>query len=360
MRQLKNGCLPVFRRGGKGLKRDSAFPLKSGDSQNTEQGFTKSPYLHRMEYPRGLWRGKPPAGGATERIVVAMRGNFGVAGGDQRQLYLARSLMADGCSVRVSCLEEGSGGLPQTDLAQLAAESQYILLPLPATRDGRTLNAPLSRREIPLDDGFARLFSGKTVLGGMLGPLTASSDLWRAADCHDYYAREELVAGNACLTAEGAIGLAIQEYKGALGGARCLVTGYGRIGRALCGMLRGMGAQVDCAARKAKDLTLIRASGCRAVAYQELGDRYELIFNTVPARVLGQRVLAAQSPEGLILELASPPGGVDLEAAGRLGLRVLPAPSLPGKLSPKASGELIKEAVYNILEEQRGGLWARP
>jgi dipicolinate synthase subunit A len=168
------------------------------------------------------------------------------------------------------------------------------------------------------------------------------------------------VAGNACLTAEGAIGLAIQEYKGALGGARCLVTGYGRIGRALCGMLRGMGAQVDCAARKAKDLTLIRASGCRAVAYQELGDRYELIFNTVPARVLGQRVLAAQSPEGLILELASPPGGVDLEAAGRLGLRVLPAPSLPGKLSPKASGELIKEAVYNILEEQRGGLWARP
>ena len=211
-----------------------------------------------------------------------------------------------------------------------------------------------------MDDGFARLFSGKTVLGGMLGPLTASSDLWRAADCHDYYAREELVAGNACLTAEGAIGLAIQEYKGALGGARCLVTGYGRIGRALCGMLRGMGAQVDCAARKAKDLTLIRASGCRAVAYQELGDRYELIFNTVPARVLGQRVLAAQSPEGLILELASPPGGVDLEAAGRLGLRVLPAPSLPGKLSPKASGELIKEAVYNILEEQRGGLWARP
>ena len=332
MRQLKNGCLPVFRRGGKGLKRDSAFPLKSGDSQNTEKGFTKSPYLHRMEYPRGLWRGKPPAGGATERIVVAMRGNFGVAGGDQRQLYLARSLMADGCSVRVSCLEEGSGGLPQTDLAQLAVESQYILLPLPATRDGRTLNAPLSRREIPLDDGFARLFSGKTVLGGMLGPLTASSDLWRAADCHDYYAREELVAGNACLTAEGAIGLAIQEYKGALGGARCLVTGYGRI----------------------------RASGCRAVAYQELGDRYELIFNTVPARVLGQRVLAAQSPEGLILELASPPGGVDLEAAGRLGLRVLPAPSLPGKLSPKASGELIKEAVYNILEEQRGGLWARP
>lgn len=289
-----------------------------------------------------------------------MRGNFGVVGGDQRQLYLARSLMADGFGVRVSCLEDPAAPLPQTDLAQLAAESQYIVLPLPATRDGRTLNAPLSPREISLDDGFARLFSGKTVLGGMLGPLTSSSALWRAADCHDYYAREELVAGNACLTAEGAVGLAIHEYKGALGGSRCLVTGYGRIGRALCGMLRGMGAQVDCAARKAKDLTLIRASGCEALAYRELRDRYDLIFNTVPALVLDERVLAAQSPEGLILELASPPGGVDLEAAGRLGLRVLPAPSLPGRLSPKASGELIKEAVYHILEEKQGGPLARP
>ncbi len=313
-----------------------------------------------MEYPRALWRGKPPAGGAMERIVVAMRGNFGVVGGDQRQLYLARSLMADGFGVQVSCLEDPAAPLPQTDLTQLAAESQYVVLPLPATRDGRTLNAPLSPREIPLDDGFARLFSGKTVLGGMLGPLTSSSTLWRAADCHDYYAREELVAGNACLTAEGAVGLAIQEYKGALGGSRCLVTGYGRIGRALCGMLRGMGAQVDCAARKAKDLTLIRASGCGAPAYRELRDRYDLIFNTVPALVLDERVLAAQSPEGLILELASPPGGVDLEAAGRLGLRVLPAPSLPGRLSPKASGELIKEAVYHILEEKQGGPLARP
>lgn len=284
-----------------------------------------------------------------------MRGDFGIVGGDQRQIYLARSLMADGCSVRVSCLDRASDRLAQAELAQLAAESEAVILPLPATRDGLTLNAPFARREVPLDDRFARLFSGKQVFGGMLPKLTASSPLWRAADCYDYYDREELVAGNAYLTAEGAVGLAIQEYKGSLGGARCLVAGYGRIGKALCGMLKGMGAQVHCAARKAKDLTAIRASGCRPVPYRALGDRYELIFNTVPALVLGERALSAQSPEGLIIELASAPGGVDLEAAGRLGLRVLPAPSLPGRLSPKASGELIKEAVYNILEEIQGG-----
>ena len=143
------------------MKRDSAFPLKSGDSQNTEKGFTKSPYLHRMEYPRGLWRGKPPAGGATERIVVAMRGNFGVAGGDQRQLYLARSLMADGCSVRVSCLEEGSGGLPQTDLAQLAVG--HLFAPAPANIDPIAGHKALHRLKGAFAHAAAAVVAGAVV-----------------------------------------------------------------------------------------------------------------------------------------------------------------------------------------------------
>ncbi len=42
-----------------------------------------------------------------------------------------------------------------------------------------------------------------------------------------------------------------------------------------------------------------------------------------------------------------------METAGSLGLRVLAAPSLPGRMSPKASGELIKETVYNMLNEDR-------
>lgn len=280
-----------------------------------------------------------------------MPASFGIVGGDLRQVYLAKSLMAEGRAVLSACLENASPGLAQSSLERLSAECGVIVLPLPATRDGLTLNAPFSTREIPLSDSFARLFSGKLVFGGMLGKLTATSDLWRAADCRDYYQREELVAGNAYLTAEGAVGLAIQEYRGGLGGARCLVTGYGRIGKALCGMLRGMGARVFCSARKAADLTAIRASGYEALTYGELGERFDIIFNTVPAQVLGEKALGAQGEDTLVMELASPPGGVDLEAAGRLGVRVLPAPSLPGRVAPKASGELIKEAICNIIAE---------
>ena len=284
-----------------------------------------------------------------------MTETFGIIGGDNRQLYLARSMQEDGYKVYISCLENAPklSGLRQVGLHQLAENCGTVILPLPATRDGRYLNTPLSNLEIWLDDSFARLFAGRQVFGGMLGKLTATSALWQDIDCRDYYAREELVTGNAFLTAEGAVGLAIQEYEGGLGGSRCLVTGFGRIGKALCGMLKGMGARVFCAARKASDRTAVRAIGCEPLEYGETGQAFDLVFNTVPARVLDAGFWEKQQPDTLIIELASAPGGIDLEAAGGLGLRVIAAPSLPGRMSPKASGELIKETIYHMLREDR-------
>lgn len=283
-----------------------------------------------------------------------MGSTFGVIGGDHRQLYLARSLKRDGYPVLLSCLEQCADPeeFPQLPPGELAARCAVVILPLPVTRDGQLLNAPFADSPVSLDDSFAALFAGKTVFGGMTEKLRASSPLWQEAELTDYYHREELVLGNAFLTAEGAVGTAIREYEGALIGSRCLVTGFGRIGKALCLDLRGLGAQVDCCARKAADRTFIRSIGCRALEYRESGGEYDVIFNTVPAPVLTARQLSRQRPGTLILELASAPGGVDRDAALRLGLRVIELPSLPGKCSPKASGELIKEAIYNMLEER--------
>ena len=80
----------------------------------------------------------------------------------------------------------------------------------------------------------------KTVCGGMLQRLTASSSLWREIEPEDYYRREELAVGNAIPTAEGAVGIAIREYPGTINGAKCLITGFGRIGKNLAIILRGM------------------------------------------------------------------------------------------------------------------------
>ena len=281
---------------------------------------------------------------------------FGVVGGDRRQIYLARSIAQDGYPVYVSCLERSSEahGLLALPLSDLCRRCDIFILPLPATRDGRTLSAPLSEEEVILDDAFAEGFSCKRVFGGVTQKLCASSPLWENISCRDYYDREELTVGNAFLTAEGALGVVISEYEGAIGGSRVLVTGFGRIGKALCLYLKGLGAEVDCCARKARDMSFIRALGCRALTYGEISGDYDIIFNTVPAQVLGARELSAQRGDTLLVELASKPGGIDIEAAERLGLRVRELPSLPGKMSPKAAGEAVKQTVYNMLEEESG------
>lgn len=282
-----------------------------------------------------------------------MINTFGVIGGDERMKYLAQSIAADGYPVCVCGLEKlgTCRGAAECDLPQLAAKSSVILLPLPATKDGLFLNAPYAENEIRLDDDFARFFMHKTVCGGMLQRLTASSSLWREIEPEDYYRREELAVGNAIPTAEGAVGIAIREYPGTINGAKCLITGFGRIGKNLAIILRGMGAEVFCAARKKADLMQMRAFGVQPLTYREISRRFDLIFNTVPAKVLTSPVLMQQTRDTLIIELASAPGGTDLKRAEELHLHVIDAPSLPGRVAPKTAAEYIKEVVYNILEE---------
>lgn len=43
--------------------------------------------------------------------------------------------------------------------------------------------------------------------------------------------------------------------------------------------------------------------------------------------------------------------GVDFDAAARLGVKVVWALSLPGKVAPVSAGRAIKNTIYNILTE---------
>lgn len=176
----------------------------------------------------------------------------------------------------------------------------------------------------------------------------------------DYSKREEFAVMNAVPTSEGAIECAMHEYDGTINGSNCLVIGYGRIGKVLSDMLGGLGAKVSVSARKKSDIAYIQAKGFKALKTNELSfmpqghTAFDLIFNTVPFMILDSHTLARIAPGGsdtIIIDLASLPGGVDLEACERMGLKAMRALSLPGRVAPKAAGEIIKNAVYNITEE---------
>ena len=279
--------------------------------------------------------------------------NIWVVGGDPRQAALAALLADEGHSVHTYALEQGAGMKCEPSMAG-ADRADCVILPLPAAGADGKLNAPLSARQHELEEVLDLLRPGQLVCAGMAGDGLKRMAEERGLLLRDYFAREELAVLNAIPTAEGAIQIAMEELPITLHDARVLVVGFGRLGRALAPRLRALGARVWVSARRYEQRAAAECMGLGSEGVDHLPDwlcSYDLVFNTVPAPVLGVEELAALKEGALVIDLASRPGGVDMAAAATLGVRVVWALSLPGKVAPVTSGRYIKDTVYHIMEE---------
>ena len=281
--------------------------------------------------------------------------NFWVAGGDLRQAQLARLLAEDGHTVHLYALEEQSlpDLSPQAGLEGIE-RADCVVFPLPVSAGGGLLNAPLSPEEHPLAQVLDRLSPSQALFGGRVDAASAALARERGLELRDYFAREELAVANAVPTAEGAVQLAMEHLPITIHSARVLVLGYGRVGRVTAQRFQALGARVTAAARKYEQLAWAAAMGLGTERLEELAGwlcGYDLIINTIPAQVLGRRELEDVRSDCLILDLASKPGGVDLNAAADLGRTVIWALSLPGKAAPVTAGAAIQTAIYHMLQE---------
>lgn len=241
---------------------------------------------------------------------------YAVVGGDLRQAHIANLLAAQGKTVCALLLEQNTTVDPALfrtgPVEAILYDCDVVIFPLPLSTDEKTVHAPFSNQKLLLEDCFSALRPDAQVFAGKIS--SAASEL---ADRHgitlcDYLEREELAVKNAVITAEGALAIALEELPVSISGLNCLITGHGRIARALIRILRGMGAQVTAAARKQGDIAEIEAEGCRAVHInalpREIG-KSGLILNTVPAHILGREALANMKTDALLIDLASKPGG---------------------------------------------------
>lgn len=280
---------------------------------------------------------------------------FGILGGDKRQLFLADSLFRDGYSVLLGGFDSlrSFGGLTISDVRTTLAYSDVVLLPLPSVRADGSLNAPFSDNVIYFDSEALELLKEKPLFVAMKDRLLSAYPDLKGAKLYDYAARDDFAVLNAVPTAEGALECAMSAYEGTIAGSRVLVVGFGRIGKVLARLLKAVGAEVTVSARNTTDAAYIRALGYRFVNTEQLREirGYDLVFNTVPARIFDEKLLKNTDRHTLLTDLASLPGGVDFEAASALRIDAQRALSLPGKCAPKAAGDIIKTTVFQIIEE---------
>lgn len=285
-----------------------------------------------------------------------MRLKFAIVGGDRRLVLLAALLRRDGHRVCTYALEgaELPEDIPKAGCLQgCVYGADCVVLPTPAEAGG-FLFAPLSKEKLRGEELAAALWQGQRLFGGRLGDALCLSALRQGLVVEDLLRRGDFAAGNAALTAEGALGLLMAESEKSLWRSRVLVLGWGRIAKLLTLRLLGLGAQVTTAARRAEARMTAETVGAESMSFDELESRiggFDFIVNTVPARVLSDGALCAAAEDALLLELASAPGGFDRSLADNIGLRAIAAPGLPGRCAPLRAAELMRGAIYASLGE---------
>lgn len=286
-----------------------------------------------------------------------------VLGGDTRQYALVEKFLKEGLSVQTFGLPHDAlpnGAIPADSWREAVRGVSAVILPLPASPDGVRIHMPfLQGGEAPLFSALFRELPQYTLIaGGRFSPTVKALAEEMGRPLFDYFTSEELQQKNALPTAEGAVSIVMRELPYVISGMPVAVTGYGRVSRALSELLNAMHAKVTIAARKEKDLADAEKRGYRTVSLAEkdgirsLCHGQRVIFNTVPFWLFSEDVLRDMQKDTLMIDLASAPGGVDANAAGKYGVRVIWALSLPGKYAPASAGEIIADTVLSYLQKE--------
>ena len=286
-----------------------------------------------------------------------------IAGGDNRNFHLAKELSNKGAKVKVwgievdkadnlerGCAEDFANGLSKADV---------IVLPLPCTKDGKTIHTPLSDEEYTLAD-VCRYASDNAVIIG--GKMDCSLFQGGSRIVCDYAAREDFASLNAVPTCEGAIEAAMKLMNVTIFSANCFVTGFGKCAKILALTLKAMGATVTVCARSLRDRSLAAAMGMDTVSIEDMHLKINVadaVFNTIPHRICSARVLSLLRPGVPFVDVASAPGGLDPRDAEKYGINYAFLPALPGKYAPVTAARIILKTLENIIGEsgKDANLW---
>lgn len=284
--------------------------------------------------------------------------SYTIIGGDLRNVELAKQLVEDKNEVNIYGVTQDKLPkflLPKQPIEDSVKNADFVIAPLVFSTDDENINTPLYNDKIRIEYVLDMLTSKNVLILGKVSTKVKEYLEQKDISYVDILKREEMTILNAIPTAEGAIQVAMENSQITLHESNCLVLGFGRIGKVLCKMLHGLGANVYAEARKKEDLAWIMAYGYNGLHLSDLGQNVsnmDIIFNTIPSLVLDYDILKTLKKDVLIVDLASKPHGVDFEAAKKLGLVAKLALALPGKVAPKTSSKFMKQTIYNIQKER--------
>jgi dipicolinate synthase subunit A len=288
---------------------------------------------------------------------------IGMLGGDRREQEIARRAAATGAEVRAYGFpwpEAGIAGVKHiADPAAVLNGARFALFPIPGISANGALFAPAASSPIIPDRAMLQAMAPRAhiILGWADNNLKAHCEAL-SIKLHEYEWDRSLMLQRTPAIIEGLLKIAIENTAITIHNAQACVVGQGTIGAVLARYLVALGAHTHVAARNAEQRAAAFVAGATPHGLEQLphlAPRLDLLFSTVPTRVVGGDVLSRLPKSAFVADLAAPPGGVDFDAAKRLGLNAVWARGL-GSRAPVTVGASqwggIRQRIEKILQEE--------
>ena len=250
-----------------------------------------------------------------------------VVGGDHREREIARQAAITGAAVRAYGFPwpaQGIAGVtPCRDPDEVLRDAHYGLLPIPGMAEDGSLYAPHSPRTILIGrEVLGRMAAGAHLILGTADHRLRAEAQAAGVGIVEYEQDRELMLRRGPTIVEGALQRIIELTEITIHGSAIGVVGQGTVGSLLTRTLVLLGAEVLVAARNPVQRAEAEVTGAEAVPLDQLpqhAHRLDMLLSTVPVPVVEKDVLDALPSGSLVMDLAAPPGGVDLNRAAELG-----------------------------------------
>lgn len=274
--------------------------------------------------------------------------DFTIIGGDMRQVWLAKSLAQKGkriCHYGLCTPLSEPNARPAASLTEAISSSPVLITPIPFSKIINLISFLELSKAIP---------SEHVVFGGCIPDSFLELISLKKVSVFDFMTFPDFAFWNAKATAEAAIANAILLSPKTLFESNCLILGYGKCAKALSYLLSLSSCKLTVSARNPSQLAQASLIASETLPLNSLShydlSSFDFIFNTIPAPILDSTHLNQISPSALLLDLASAPGGFELEKAKALGRNAYVLPCLPGKYSPLSSAQKMLTFIFEQLK----------
>ena len=272
--------------------------------------------------------------------------NISIIGGDRRNSILSELLEKNGFCVHTYGVESKNS----SSFQECVSKSKYIVTAMPFSNDGVNIYAPTTGQSIRIQE-FTESSKNKVIIGGKFSDSQVAEFEKSGNIVIDLMKDEELAQKNVIPTVEGIVKIIIENTDVTIDASNIAVLGFGRIGKRLSKILKMMGANVYCVDNKKEEVANIELSGYNVIENICADEVFDVVINTVPKMIIGEKELTKLGKDTLIIDVASKPGGVDYKYANKNNYRVIQALGIPGKIAPVTAAKYIQEIVKKVIIE---------